>query len=246
MSSCKPLGVLSQAQKGKGKVKYIKAIIPLFMVMILISCNTVALTPATNQTDIMGTTMSIDETEVVMIQTAIPTITPIPPTLIPLDAYADKIEYATAKASEIIALFPYANETALYKEYSGCVETNDFQSLATYTIPFPEAPMETINTAFVKYFQSERWEFTEAAYDLIGDYNDPTITYDVYRIWSKDRPALERLRVILHDRSFPMGRNYIDVRAELRHIETKESLGYISDFDQFGSDLGRICQNSWW
>jgi len=214
-------------------------------IIILISCNTAALTPAATQTDIMGTTMSIDETEVVMIQTAIPTITPIPPTPIPLDAYADKIEYATAKASEIIALFPYALGTALYKEHSGCVETNDFQSLATYTIPFPETPMETINTAFVKYFQSERWEFTEATSDFIGEYNDPTIMYDVYRISSNNRPALERLRVLLHDRSFPMGRNYIDVRAELTHIETKESFGYISD-GRFNHDLGRMCHNSWW
>jgi hypothetical protein len=201
----------------------------------------------------MKTATSIVETEAIKTQTAIPIIIPITytstppiPTNIPPDTYADKIEYVTTKASEIIALFPYANETALYKVYSGCVETNDFQGLATYTIPFPEAPMEIINTAFVKYFQSESWEFTESTSDLIGEYNDPTITYDVYRISSKGAPATERLRVILHDRSFPMGRNYIDVRAELIHIETKDRLGYVSDFDHFEPDLGRMCQNSWW
>ena len=139
-------------RKKAGKLKNIgNSIITLFLAFIFTSCNSFTSTPVISPTDFIKTATSIVETEAIKTQTAIPIIIPITytstppiPTNIPPDTYADKIEYVTTKASEIIALFPYANETALYKVYSGCVETNDFQSLATYTIPFPEAPMEII------------------------------------------------------------------------------------------------------
>jgi hypothetical protein len=48
-------------------------------------------------------------------------------------------------------------------------------------------------------------------------------------IVSKDKPAFERLKVTLTDESAARGGNYVEARAELTHIETKENLRYLLD-----------------
>jgi len=173
------------------------------------------------------------------------TSTPQMPTNIPLDAYASRLEYAKIQASEILSLLPYANTTPVYDEYSGCVETNDFQGLFTYTIYVPEAPMDIVSNSFTKSFQDEGWGFDEAGTELIGEYNVPQVTYNLYRLSSKHAPALETLMVIFVDPSAVLKSNHIEVRAEYTHIETKENFAYIMDFQRFSHDLG-LCQSSWW
>ena len=180
-----------------------------------------------------------------MTQAAIPTATPITPTIIPPippDAYSDgqasppsmdQLNYAMAIAPKIYTLLPYINETIPYGEYSGCTENYDFHNFVTYAVTLP---IETVNTALLKYFSTEKWEFTEA---VLGD-NVPTITYDVYRISSKDIPALERLKVILTDESIVRGKNHINVRAELTHVETKENFRYLLD------PLTCYNKKAWW
>src|SRR5688572_19182329 len=208
------------------------------------ACNdsTSAPTPKTSPTDVMGTAISIVKTEISMAQTAIPTITPITPTVIPPDAYsggrlpppADKLDYAMAIAPKIYNLFPYIKDTTLYGEYAGCRETNDCQNLVVYVVT---QPSETVNAAFLNYFQSEKWEFTKA---LPSD-NGRTMTYSVYRIASKDTPAFERLKVVLFDETIAHGKDYIRVRTELTHIETKENFNYLSN--PYGIE---ICPGAWW
>jgi hypothetical protein len=214
-----------------------KIIIPLFLAVILSSCNgDVVAIPTMSQVNIMGTAMSIAKAEVVMTMTAVPTATfppPTPtlpePTRIPPESYADKIDYAMAIAPKIYTLLPYINKTNLYGEYSGCIKTYDFNNFVAYQV---RLPLETVNAAFLNYFSTEKWEFTEATLGTeatstsIGEI--PKITYDVYRI-SSTTPAFERLKVILHDKTPIVGTNDIDVRAELTHVETKENLKYLLD-----------------
>ena len=113
------------------------------------------------------------------------------------------------------------------------IENYDFHNFVTYAVTLP---METVNTAFLNYFSSEKWEFTEA----VPGENVPTITYDVYRISSKDIPALERLKVILTDESTVRGKNHINVRSELTHVETKENFRYLLD------PLTCYNKQAWW
>lgn len=204
-----------------------KTLFPLFLVVILSSCNGgVAAIPTMSQVNIMGTAMSIAKTEVVMTMTAVPTATyppptPIPPepTTIPPDSYADKIDYAMTIAPTIYNKLPYISKAN--GEYSGCTKTYDFHNYVGYRV---ELPMKTVNTAFLNYFSTEKWEFTEASSEF-----PQTTTYDVYRISSKDKPSFERLKVILMDESIGYGKDHINVRAELTHVETKENLRYLSD-----------------
>jgi len=217
-------------------------IILLFLVVILTACYGSTPTPTTSPTDVMGTALSIIRTEVAVTQTAIPTITPITPTITPSFAYSgghvsppdDRLDYAMTTAPKIYNLFPYIKEATLYGEYAGCRETNDFQNLVVYVVT---QPIETVNAAFLNYFQSEKWEFTEA---LPSD-NVRTMTYSVYRIASKDTPAFERLKVVLFDETIPHGKDYIRVRTELTHIETKENFNYLSN--PYGIE---ICPGAWW
>ena len=211
--------------------------------MILTACNSSASVPTTSPTDAMGTAISIVKTEALMTQAAIPTVTPVTPTIIPPDAYlggqasspsADQLDHAMATAPKIYTLLPYINSATPYGEYSGCTENYDFHNYVVYAVMLP---METVNTAFLDYFQTERWEFTEA---ISGPVGNPTITYDVYRISSKDRPAFERLTIVLVDESTLRGENYINVRAELTYIETKENLRYLLD------PLTCYNNRAWW
>jgi hypothetical protein len=217
------------------------------LTILLVACNSFDSTPMTSPTAIMGTARSLVKTQAVMTLTAFPIHTPLPPTPIPSDAYlnnnpspppADKLDYAMATAPKIYARLPYINEAVPSGEYSGCTDTFDFHNLVNYPVALP---MESINTAFLAYFQTENWEFTEAISGSIGnDTSLPTIMYDVYRISSNDKPAFEKLKIVLADASSVRGENSVDVRAELTHVETKENLQYL--LDPFS------CYNrtSWW
>jgi hypothetical protein len=214
----------------------------LLLTVIVTACNGLPPTTLTSPTDVMGTATSAVNTEVVMTQIAIPVDTSLTPTTVPPDAYsagqaspppADKLDHAMVTAPKVYNLLPYINEATPYGEYSGCTETNDFHNFVSYYV---ELSMETVNVAFVGYFQTENWDFAEA---IPGD-NTTTITYDVYRIASNDIPAFERLRVILTDQSIAYGKNHINVRAELTHVETKENLSYLVD------PLTCYNNQAWW
>jgi hypothetical protein len=219
-----------------------KTIFPLFLAVILSSCNgKVAAIPTMSQVNIMGTAMSVAKTEVVMTMTAVPTATYPSPTLIPPEStrippetYSEKIDYVMVTAPKIYKLLPYINKYLPTGEYTGCIDTYDFHDYVSYTILLP---MDTVNTAFLNYFSTEKWGFTEATLGKIGspDNGIPTIRYDVYRITSKELPAFERLQVYLEDQSFLPGKNRIYVRAELTHIETKENISNLSNFDCLNS-----------
>ena len=220
-------------------------IIPLFLAVILSSCNgDVALTPTMSQINVMGTARAIVKTEVVMTLTAVSTATfppptPIPPmpTEIPPDSYADKIDYAMVIARKNSELLPYYNGVYVTGALSGCVATNDFSSFVTYLVAYPDAPFEAVKTDFENYLQTEKWEFTEANHEVVGNPELPRTTYDVYRISSKDISAFERLEISLDNWSFNMEKNYIYVRAKLTHIETKENFSYLTNF---------YCSNGNW
>jgi len=239
-----------------------KVTILSFLVVTLTSCNRFTPTPTTiSPTDIIATSAAIAKTAVVETQTAIvetaavSTVTPLPSpnqfiivtsTATPLGFSTatpvywspppDKLDYAMTTAQKIYPLFPYINKANPYPygEYSGCVETNDFQNLITYVVT---KPVETIKGAFAKYFETERWKFTEP----VSNDNIPTITsYDVYRISSQNVPAFEKLKVVLYDESKARGTDYVDVRVELTHIETKDNFIYVSN--SYGTS---ICPTSW-
>lgn len=228
----------------------VKIIIPLILAVTLIDCSTVGLTATSNPADVAKIALAIAETGIAMTQTTMPTVvypptvtlvspTAIPPepTKIPPDTYADKVDYATDIAKKNFALLPYYNEVHVTGALGGCVETNDFSSFVTYLVAFPNAPLEKVKTAFEKYLQTEKWDFTEANHEVAGNPKFPKITYDVYRISSKDKSAFERLEISLDNWSFNMGRNYIYVRATLTHIETKENFSYLTNF---------YCPNGQW
>ncbi|MEW6030620.1 MAG: hypothetical protein ACOYZ8_11645 [Chloroflexota bacterium] len=212
-----------------------KTLIPLFLAVVLSSCNDgVAAIPTMSQVNIMGTAMSIAKTEVVMTMTAVPTATyppptPIPPqpTTIPPDSYADKIDYAMTIAPTIYNKLPYIKDAIPMGEYSGCTQTYDFHNFVHYQVL---QPMDVVNNAFLNYFMTEKWEFTEPYSELVtwnNNISTPRITYDVFRISSKDKPSFERLKIILTDETLIRGENFVEVRAELTYVETKNNLEYL-------------------
>jgi hypothetical protein len=207
--------------------------------------------PSTTPMNMMETAISVAKTEIVMTQVAIPTATFPPPTVVPLDAFSngqvspppsDKLDYAMAEAPKIYTLLPYITKANPSGEYSGCTKTYDFHNFVTYPAMLP---METVDTAFLNYFSTEKWGFTEATSELIR-YNETRPknilikTYDVYRISSKAKPAFERLKVILTDESIIRGEDHIEIRAELTHVETKENLRYLLD------PLTCYNNRAWW
>jgi hypothetical protein len=209
----------------------------IFLLTTLVSCNSVKSTPTPNPQDVAKVAIAIAETGIAMTQTAIPTTiftpttapTAIPPepTRIPFSSYEDKIKYAMATAPEIYNHLPHINKETLYGEYSGCVTTYDFHNFVTYTVSLP---IETVNAAFLKYFSTENWEFTEAISELVGSNNNiPRTTYEVYRITSKNVPAFERLKVILTDESLGRGKDHVYIRVELNHLETKKNFAHLAD-----------------
>ena len=226
-----------------------KSLIPSFLAVILVACNNVASTPTLDPMYVAKVAIPIAETGIAMTQTAAPTATQ---TATPTATYTptstatlqtvlqpetekilkasfeDKIDYARETASKIYNLFPYISKVTPYGEYSGCFKTHDFHFFLSYTISLP---MESVKTAFLTYFSNESWEFTEETSQLMGlDNNISRTIYDVYRISSKDVPALERLKVFLTDETSVQETDYINVRAELTHIETKKNFRYLASF----------------
>lgn len=209
-----------------------------FLVALVSACNsTMAPTPAMGQENIMETAISVAQQEVAMTLTAVPTVTfafptpsPVPPepTKIPPDAYADKIDHAMTIAPTVYERLPFIKQTAPYGEYSGCIYTYDFHNFVVYSVV---NSMDAVNAAFLRYFLAEAWEFKEPLTETISwnDKSIPRITYDVFRITSKNSPSFERLKVILTDESAVRGKAHIDVRAEFNHVEAKENLKYLID-----------------
>jgi hypothetical protein len=227
---------ISKQQKGEETLKTLGRVIATSLLFVLLAaCDSFASTPTISSTEIMGTAISLVKTQTVITLTTFPTDTPTPLTPIPAEAHldqpspppADKLDYAMATAQKIYTRFPYIGEAIPSGEYSGCIETFDFHNFVVYPISLP---IESVNTAFLAYFQIENWEFTEAIQGSIGnDTSLQTIMYDVYRISSNDKPAFERLKIVLSDTSNIRGENSVDVRVELTHVETKENLQYLLD-----------------
>jgi hypothetical protein len=211
----------------------------IFLAIILAACNSVKSTPIV---DITKVYIAMAETGIAMTQTAIPTttftptITPTTPTAIPLEltripssSYEDKIDYAMAVAPTIYNKLPFIKKSKTHPsgEYSGCTQTYDFHNYVHYQV---FQPMDVVNNAFLNYFMTEKWEFTEPYSELItwnNNISTPRITYDVFRVSSKDKPSFERLKIILSDETLIRGENFIEVRAELTHAETKENFEYV-------------------
>ena len=219
-----------------------RTLLPLFLAVTLVACNSRS-TPTSNPLDVAKIALAIAETGMAMTQTAIPTTTstpqlptlipptPIPPepTRIPLSSYEDKIDYALATAPKISNRLPYIGETSPYGEYNRSVYTNDLSNVVYYGISHS---LNAVTSAFEKYFQQEKWGFTEATTELVGyENNVPQVSYDVYRILPNEPSALEHLQITLRDESSFRGKDYIDVRIALKHIETKSSFRYFGDID---------------
>ena len=236
------------SHNGQRKMKFVGTIlILLILTIILPACSGLPLNPKTNlNTRDIETAQVIVRTALAETQTAFPVNTPTPsplptfavPTIItstPQDAYPggysvppmEKLDYAMTVAPKIYTLLPFINEETLYGEYSGCVETTDFANFVTYVVSLP---LESVTQAFEKYFQTESWGFTDPTSELVGsEQNMSKISYDVYRILPEGVPAFERLRVSLEDQSLPRGQDYINVRVQLTHIETKMNFQYLPD-----------------
>jgi hypothetical protein len=195
----------------------------------------------------METAISMVETKAVMTQAAIPTSTFPPPTNTPPPgAYpdgfvrpppADQLDYAMATAPKVYNRLPYIAETDPYGgQYSGCANTNDFSTAVYYAIGHP---LDSVTSAFDRYFQEEKWGFTEATTESVGsEIIVPEVSYDVYRVLLNGTSAFERLRIAMRDESVFRGTDYIDVRLFLTHIETKSNL---EDFGGFFCGLN----NQW-
>jgi len=140
---------------------------------------------------------------------------------------ADRLDYAMAIAPKVYNRLPYMNESEPSGgEYSGCADTNDFNTVVYYAIGHP---LDTVTSAFDRYFQEEQWAFTDATTESISN-EVREVSYEVYRFLPSETPAFERLRIIMRDESSFQGADYIDVRLFLVHIETKSNLGYFGDF----------------
>jgi hypothetical protein len=226
----------------------LKAITLLFLSAVMfMSCNSFTSPPVISPTDVMETSRSMVKTEIVATLTASPTNTagpsPLPtfalPTFMITPAVSNpdvfvhppeaRLDYAMAIAPKVYNRLPYMSETGPYGgQYSGCANTNDFSNAVYYGI---EHPLDTVTSAFDKYFQQEKWAFTETTTKLVGDQiKVPEVSYDVYRILPSETPALERLQIALRDESSFRGKDYVDVRLVLTHIETKSDLKYLGDF----------------
>jgi len=230
---------------GQEKMKIIgKPIILLLLAVFLTACNSFTSTPAltlptTNPTGVMETAISIVETKAVMTQAAIPTTNFPPPTNTPPPGDypdglvrpppADQLDYAMATAAKVYNRLPHIAEKGPYGgQYSGCANTNDFSTAIYYAIGYP---LDTVTSAFDRYFQEEKWGFTEATTELVGsEIKVPEVSYDVYRVLTHGTSAFQRLQIAMRDESVFRGTAHIDVRLFLTHIETKSNLEGFGDF----------------
>lgn len=224
-----------------------KAILLLISLVVSAACNNGFPTgPQPAPTEVMQTALALVETALIETQSAMPVNTATPTALptfalptvttsTPQESYSggyspppvDKLDYAMAVAPKIYTLLPFTNDAILYGEYSGCIETTDFANFVTYVVSIP---LEPVIRAFENYFQTESWGFTDAISESVGtEQNISKVSYDVYRILSEGTHAFERLRVSLEDQSLPRGQDYINVRVQLTHIETKMNFQYLPD-----------------
>lgn len=223
-----------------------KAMIPLCLAISLTACITQSNNPDTISTEAVNTALVNVQTALAETQVVTPTMSPSPlptfaiPTLTITPAVSNpdglvhpvpmtRLDYAMATAPKIYNRFPFIGETSPYGEYNGCADTNDFSNLVSYII---SRPLDTVVSAFEKYFQEEKWGFTEATTELATDENIVSqVSYDVYRILSNEPSALEHLQITLRDESLVRDKNHVDVRIVLKHIETKSSFRYFGDID---------------
>jgi hypothetical protein len=223
-----------------------RAIISLGLAVSLMACinlpeNSVAISTAAVETAVVKVSTAFIET-----QAALVTSTPSPfPLLVspmftitPFAANPDglvhpvpeeRLEYAMATAPKVHNHLPYMAETGPYGgQYFGCASSNDFSNAVYYSIMHP---LKTVTSAFAGYFQQERWAFTEATTERVGsEIKVAEVSYDVYRVLQNEPPALERLQIALRDESTFRGKDHIDARVVLTHIETKEFLRNVDNF----------------
>jgi len=223
-----------------------KAIIPVYIAISLTACNTLPKNSVTISTEAVETTLVNVQTALSATQAAIPTNTPSPlptfalPTFTITPAVSNpdglvhpapeaRLDYAMATAPKVYNRLPYIGEASPYGEYNGCADTNDFSNVVYYGIGHP---LDTVTSAFDRYFQKEKWGFTEATTELVGyEIKVSQVSYDVYRILPNEPSALERLQIVLRDESTFREKDYIDVRIALKHIETKSNFRYFGDFE---------------
>lgn len=216
-----------------------KSSILLFLIFTLIACANQQ--PVTTPISPMVTEIGITQTPTTSITPTLPTQTSSVFLYQPVSPPPERLEYAMLIAKKIYPQLPYIEVVDLYGEYAGCVQTDDFQNLVTYTV---RLPIETVNAAFIDYFQNENWAFTEPTYDVLGKLAQPVINYNVYRISLDDKPAFESLTISLHDNSSEINGNHIEVKVVTSHIETKEKFQYLPYFNY---DIAQaICGGEWW
>ncbi|HXD09959.1 MAG TPA: hypothetical protein VN653_07855 [Anaerolineales bacterium] len=224
-----------------------KVVVPLVLIIILTACSELAMNSGAIATESAETVLVYVQTALAATQSALPanTSTPLalPTFALPTSSITPaasisrgfvpppqaRLDFAMTTAPKVYNRLPYISELGPSGgEYSGCVNTNDFSNAVYYGI---EHPLDIVTSAFDEYFQLEEWAFTEKTTKLVGDQiKVPEVSYEVYRILPSETPAMERLRIILRDESSFRGKDYIDVRSALTHIETKSNLKYLGDF----------------
>ena len=223
-----------------------KVVTPLFLAIILTACSESAMNSSAIATESVETALVHVKTALAETQSALPTNTstpsPLPTFVLPTFTITPavsnssvfvpppqaRLDYARSIAPKVYNRLPYIGEGSPSGEYNGCVDTNDFGSLVIYAIG---QPLEAVTPAFAGYFQREKWAFTEATTELVGDeIKIPQVSFDVYRILPNETPAFERLQITLRDESVFREKDHIDVRLVLTHIETKSNLKYLGDF----------------
>lgn len=227
-------------------MKIIDKILTLFLAIMLTACSGVARNSGAIATESVETAFVHAKTALAETQSAMPanTSTPSPlptfalPTFTITPAVSNssdfvpppqaQLDYALSIAPKVYNRFPYMGEGSPYGEYNGCVDTHDFGNVVYYAIGHP---LDTVTSAFAMYFQKERWAFTEATTELVGDeIKVPQVSFIVYRILPNETPAFERLQITLRDESIFREKDHIDVRLVLTHIETKSNFKYLGDF----------------
>ena len=231
-----------------------KAMASLFLAAVAVSCNGLRSTPTTTQEDEVRTAVSETQMAIPTAMPVLPTSTlpvSLTPTAIPPGAYSNtyapppgKLDHAKKVLRQHHALLPYISDAKeLYGlEYYGCSETDDFGGSITYDVM---APIETVNDAFVEYFQKDNWEFVEAIHGF--EMGVPSIRYDVYRISTIDNPAFERLEVVLYDytRFTVDEKSQTRVRSNLTHVENRKYFGYIFNFVNYPCKMWYAFNTGW-
>jgi len=222
------------------------SVIALCLAVSSTACSTQSENPVTVSTEAIKTALvdartALAETQAVILAMtpsplptfAIPTVTVTPAAFTPEGFVRPiplkRVDYAMAIAPEVYNRFPFIGEANPLGEYYGCADTNGFSNLVAYVI---SRPLDTVIPAFEKYFQQENWGFTEATTELAGDDSIVSqVSYDVYRILPDEPSALERLQIVLRDDSLRWGKDHVDVRIVLNHIETKRKFRYFGEID---------------